>query len=368
MRIGSLCTGIGGIDLAARKFGDIVFQVEKEPFCNRVLQRHFPDVPRFLDARMSGLDLPQCDLLMAGFPCQDLSIVGRREGISGSKSGLFFDVWRIAQEQDVRYLFLENVPGIYTSGLDVIVRTITEAGWTIEWTELSARDVGAPHWRRRWWAICHREPDVLLRQGKEIGGWGRDSYLRRTNQTSLFSHIESESLSRMPFCGYAKGDNVYETKPLYPKLPQKMLWPTPTTDFRNVKYKQGGTNLHLAVKTWPTPRSGKPNGDSVERFLRARAEKKVSTPPLETAVWIEESTEDGNVNPDWVDLLMGYPAGYTEPEGEPMTTPLENWMGWESDISRLKVKPKNWRKRLEALGNSVVPQCVTAVLKEIFDV
>lgn len=51
-----------------------------------------------------------------------------------------------------------------------------------------------------------------------------------------------------------------------------------------------------------------------------------------------------------------------------MTTPLENWMGWESDISRLKVKPKNWRKRLEALGNSVVPQCVTAVLKEIFDV
>ena len=93
MRIGSLCTGIGGIDLAARKFGDIVFQVEKEPFCNRVLQRHFPDVPRFLDARMSGLDLPQCDLLMAGFPCQDLSIVGRREGISGSKSGLFFDVW-----------------------------------------------------------------------------------------------------------------------------------------------------------------------------------------------------------------------------------------------------------------------------------
>lgn len=175
MRIGSLCTGIGGIDLAAQKYGDIVFQVEKEPFCNRVLQRHFPDVPRFLDARMSGLDLPQCDLLMAGFPCQDLSIVGRREGISGSKSGLFFDVWRIAQEQDVRYLFLENVPGIYTSGLDVIVRTITEAGWTIEWTELSARDVGAPHWRRRWWAICHREPDVLLRQGKEIGGWGTPS-------------------------------------------------------------------------------------------------------------------------------------------------------------------------------------------------
>lgn len=367
MRIGSLCSGIGGIDLAAQKYGDIVFQVEQNTFCNQILARHYPDVPRFSDVRMSGLDLPPCDLLLAGFPCQNLSIVGRREGITGAKSELFFDVWRIAQQQDVRYLFLENVPGIYTSGLDVVLRSITEAGWTIEWTELAAREVGAPHLRRRWWAICHREPGLLLIDGHKIGSWSKDSYQRHDNQIPLFATHRKPDELKMPFHGYAKGNDIFETQSLWPKLVQKSLWPTPTLDLRNVKYKQGGTNLQMAAKTWPTPRAGKVNGDSVARFLKAKADGKVSTPPLETAVWMTES-EDGVLNPDWVDALMGYPSGYTKIEGESIKAPMDDWIGWESDIPRLTKNYPTRRKRLEALGNAVVPQCVTAIFKEIFNV
>lgn len=101
MRIGSLFSGIGGLDLGLEwsGVGRTVFQVEIDPYCRSVLARHWPDVPRYEDVRtVDCSELPRCELLCGGFPCTDLSVANRSpDGLSGARSGLWTDMLRITK-------------------------------------------------------------------------------------------------------------------------------------------------------------------------------------------------------------------------------------------------------------------------------
>jgi len=112
---GSLFSGIGGFDAGLEAAGwACAFQVEVDPFCTKVLERHWPHVPRHRDIRgVTPTDLAAVDLLCGGFPCQDLSVAGRRAGLAGARSGLFFEFVRVATELRPRWLLLENVPGLH---------------------------------------------------------------------------------------------------------------------------------------------------------------------------------------------------------------------------------------------------------------
>lgn len=114
------------------------------------------------------------DCVVAGFPCQDLSLAGRRAGLDGKRSGLFFEVTRIARDCGARYLFLENVAGIASATATVVdeaegtlderaasrvLGELADLGWHAEWATLSASDVGASHGRARWFCWAWREPD-----------------------------------------------------------------------------------------------------------------------------------------------------------------------------------------------------------------
>lgn len=90
MTFGSLFAGIGGMDLGLERAGmECRWQVEIDPFCLRVLGKHWPGVPKFGDIHeVTGEKLERVDLIAGGFPCQDVSEVGSRIGISGSQSGL----------------------------------------------------------------------------------------------------------------------------------------------------------------------------------------------------------------------------------------------------------------------------------------
>jgi len=158
--VGSLFSGIGGIDLAFERAGfQIAFQVENNTFCQKVLAKHWPDVTRFEDVRNVGKhNLPIVDVLVGGFPCQSISSAGRREGITkDSRSGLWFEFARIIGELRPRYVFLENVAAITSKGGALVVGQLADMGYDAEWAVVSAADVGAPHLRKRWFCVAYAE-------------------------------------------------------------------------------------------------------------------------------------------------------------------------------------------------------------------
>ena len=112
MRVGSLFSGAGlgdyGLELAGM---EVVFQIEIDPYCQKVLQLRWPDVPKWTDiTQVDPNDLPAVDVLAGGFPCQDLSVAGKQAGIEGKRSGLWSEYVRIIRALRPRYVIVENVP------------------------------------------------------------------------------------------------------------------------------------------------------------------------------------------------------------------------------------------------------------------
>jgi DNA (cytosine-5)-methyltransferase 1 len=158
LRLGSLFSGIGGIELGLERTGgfETVFQVEQDEYCRRVLARHWPDVARFNDVREVGArELPACDVIAGGFPCQDISLLGKGAGIDGDRSGLWSEFARIIRELRPAYALVENSPALAGRGLDRVLGDLAEIGYDAEWSVLSACALGAPHPRERMYVLAY---------------------------------------------------------------------------------------------------------------------------------------------------------------------------------------------------------------------
>ena len=160
---GSLFAGIGGFELGAQwAFEDagiphkVLFQVEQNKFCQKVLKKHWPEAQIFDDVCAVGRhNLPDVDILMGGFPCQDISSCGHQKGIiNGKKSSLWFEMLRIIGELRPRIAVLENVPAILRVGGPTVVGGLAEIGYDAEWQIISAAQFGAPHLRKRWFCVA----------------------------------------------------------------------------------------------------------------------------------------------------------------------------------------------------------------------
>src|SRR5512146_2306862 len=115
LTIGSLFSGIGGLELGLERagLGPVVWQVEKDAYCRAVLAKHWPDATRYEDVKDVGRgNLHNVDLICGGFPCQDVSCAGKRAGISGERSGLWTEFARITGELRPRYVIVENTAGL----------------------------------------------------------------------------------------------------------------------------------------------------------------------------------------------------------------------------------------------------------------
>lgn len=126
MKCLSLFSGIGGFDLALKNLGhEIVGACEIDKHARQIYARHFPDVHIYEDAtKINPHDLPDFDILVAGFPCQSFSIAGKRRGFDDTRGTLFFEIARIAKEKRPRYLLLENVKGLLSHEGGETIRTI----------------------------------------------------------------------------------------------------------------------------------------------------------------------------------------------------------------------------------------------------
>lgn len=158
---GSLFAGIGGIDLGLERAGwRCAWQVEIDPFARRVLGKHWPDVIRFRDVReCSARNLAAVDLIAGGFPCQDVSHAGKQRGLSGDRSGLWFEFRRVVCELRPRLVLVENVSALRRRGFDVVLGDLATLGFDAEWESVRALDVGAPHQRERVFIVAHAAGD-----------------------------------------------------------------------------------------------------------------------------------------------------------------------------------------------------------------
>lgn len=169
---GSLFSGVGGFDMGfdQAKY-DCVFQVEWDKNCQQILAKHWPEVPKWLDVQeVNGAEVPPCDVLTFGSPCQDLSVAGKRAGLDGTKSSMFYEATRIIKEMRnatesvyPRIVVWENVPGALSSnnGADFgqVLDTLAECGAVdIQWSILDAQHFGVPQRRRRIFVVAIFDP------------------------------------------------------------------------------------------------------------------------------------------------------------------------------------------------------------------
>jgi DNA (cytosine-5)-methyltransferase 1 len=181
----SLFAGVGGFDLALQNAGvKVVASVEIDKKAQDVLRRHFPESTIFGDItgvtgeqlRAAGFE-PENGIITGGFPCQDLSVAGRRAGLEGSRSGLFWEICRILDETRAQNFILENVPGLLSSNggrdMAVVLEALVQRGYSIAWRVLDAQYFGVPQRRRRVFIVGNlgntgRSPEEILsiKQGR----------------------------------------------------------------------------------------------------------------------------------------------------------------------------------------------------------
>lgn len=162
LRVLDLFSGIGGFSLGLERTGGFktVAFCEIEPFCRRVLAKHWPEVPcypdvRELTAERLAADGIAVDVICGGFPCQDISLAGEGAGIAGERSGLWGEIARLVCELRPRLLLVENVAALLNRGLDKVLGDLAACGYDAEWDCIPASAVGAPHRRDRIWLVAY---------------------------------------------------------------------------------------------------------------------------------------------------------------------------------------------------------------------
>lgn len=161
-RIGSLCTGYGGLDLAAEAVlgARLAWYAEPDPRASTVLGARFPNVPNLGDIRsIDWTQVEPIDVLTAGFPCQDISNAGKRAGITGPKSSLWTAVAGAVRDLRPPLVFVENVAALLRRGLDRVHADLAALGYDTRWTCLRASDIGAAHRRDRLFLLATRPVD-----------------------------------------------------------------------------------------------------------------------------------------------------------------------------------------------------------------
>ena len=176
MRELALFAGAGGGLLASRLLGwSTACAVELEPYARRVLlqrqaEGHLERFPIWDDVRTFDGNpwRGSVDIVSGGFPCQDISAAGKREGIAGESSGLVFEMLRIVDEVRPRFVFAENSTRLRTHGLGSIVSTLDRMGYDCAWGVLGAWHAGAPHRRDRLWLLAHADSksNMEIEQGR----------------------------------------------------------------------------------------------------------------------------------------------------------------------------------------------------------
>jgi DNA (cytosine-5)-methyltransferase 1 len=161
------------------------------------LAKNFPNTERYEDIRTVGKhNLEPVDIISGGFPCQDISIAGKKAGIAGEKSGLWTEMFRVCRELRPRFIIIENVRNLVRLGLKRVLYDLASIRYDAEWTIISAKDIGAWHKRERIWIIAY--PNKLngnysgFRAGEILGKRLEKTEIQRGSQKDFVPNAGDE--------------------------------------------------------------------------------------------------------------------------------------------------------------------------------
>lgn len=367
LTVGSLFSGIGGFEFGLERTGGFktVWQCEIDPFCLKVLEKHWPGVKRFADIKKMGIgeEIPYVDVICGGFPCQPVSCAGKRRGKEDER-WLWPEFCRVVRCVRPEWVLVENVPGLLSADsgrlFAGILRDLSESGYDAEWNIVSAASVGAPHLRKRVFLVAHtsqpgrqqitrsthgnetederwttkenNEPD---RDG-ESGGTGHvaDSNIilgkpLLGNLGRIEAVVEAEQGISQPGSSREAPREMAHTICLGRHGRAGMFW-----QGRRRELENGGEAItDTSSEGLPQPEQEWEHGGSAAQCSRRIFERRLG------------GASDG--------LFPGLDG----PWGE----------GWEDGVPRVVTGQKDRVNRLKALGNAIVPQCAQFVGQCLLD-
>ena len=316
-------SGIGGfsIGLEAASMQTVAF-CEINPFCQKILKKHWPSVPIFSDITTIHKEdlkaLPRIDVIAGGFPCQDISVAGKGGGIKAKRSGLWKEFARLINDIRPKYAIIENVANLRSTGLISVLQDLWEIGYNAEWHCIPASAFGAPHRRDRIWIIAH--PACIGKVGLSVGKEKTESSLGDSYKNAPdpdCKRCEHREYNKQRRCLPANKNRKYpqtqQEWELGESRTSQICKILPNADQQGLQ-RCGGFEEISPICTQ----------EQIGMYYCRRGIKQWGEEPLEVA-----RLKDERLNPDWVEWLMGYPISWTE------------------GGSRMQ--------RLMALGNSVVP-------------
>lgn len=304
----------GGLDLAFEWAGGTVAAMcEIDPFCRKVLRKHWPDVPLFGDVKeVKGADVGTIDVVYGGFPCQPFSVAGDRKGRDDDRY-LWTEFSRLVGEIGPRWVVAENVPGILTLAADDVCQDLERLGYSVGIWNFEALAVGAPHRRARIFFVAHMG---------DTKGRGRDHRSDRTNLRPPFGENDASrgTGASLPDPAGSGRDGRFHTKP----------------GEHSGHFTVGGLCSDL-----PDPN-------------RQRREMQRNRVPAEQKLGGAERRGGREPQP-------GVGRGF---DG------LSPWLDgdWEDGIPRVARGVPDRVARLKALGNAVVPQQVYPIFRAIAEI
>jgi DNA (cytosine-5)-methyltransferase 1 len=153
-----LFSGIGGLDLGLERAGlKVIWQSEIDPYCCKVLKKHWPEVPNHGDiTTIKWATVQRPDVICGGYPCQPFSVVGKRHGAKDHRH-LWPFMFNAIRDLRPKYAILENVRGHLSLGFGTVLGDLASIGFNAEWRVLRATDVGAPHRRERVFVVAYSD-------------------------------------------------------------------------------------------------------------------------------------------------------------------------------------------------------------------
>lgn len=367
MRVGSLCTGIAGLDRAVESAfnASLSYVADPDPYVSRFLGERYPYPPNLGDIRTATPH--RVDILTAGFPCQDISLAGKGAGLDGERSGLWFAVLDWIEQSLPHFVVIENVPALKNRGLDVVLQGLSTAGYGGLWCFYRSgyysknpsgfAHIGGCHQRKRLFILARYGTPTfdqhIPTMANLMGSTVKDllatptAWLgRRPSHSDLSNPIahgsgsgrelvrDVASLLPTPTSRDHKGRNQRNDDPCLPGAVDRLL-PTPAAS------RSGSNRGGAAGRVGPVRHSL----DSVDKLLptwgkyAAAIERwagEIGTTPPSPSV-------EGRLNPELPEWMLGYPKGWVT----------------DLDLSRTQ--------QLKMLGNAVQPQTAEAAIKSMME-
>jgi DNA (cytosine-5)-methyltransferase 1 len=342
----SLFAGIGGFTWGLGMTGhyEPVAFVEIDPFCQKVLAKNFPNVPIFGDVKNVTIDvlreLGHIDVITAGFPCQDISVAGKGEGIKeGNRSGLWFEAARIIGDIRPRYVILENVPAITIRGGNLVTAMLAEMGYDCQWGTLRAADFGAAHQRERWFCVAYAS-------GSRYSGSPIAENLSRVGQWYIETDFREGRDNRESDQVIATGEILGNTEGGTHRRNSRAM---AETSHETGQQNDGGEFGSSSETMEYARRAGRQECDITSKSSSTGYSDRRSDGSGRKAIFepvVGRDVDGLSSGLDGYRLIPVAPPGVDQYEHEP---------------PRTTGKLPNRANRVKALGNAVVPQCIAYI-------